>query len=48
MSLAAGLLKRFKKACNSEKLKDATKTAAYYEKPSYRQRRKRSAVTAKQ
>jgi small subunit ribosomal protein S21 len=40
---AAGLLKRFKKACDNEKLKDAMKRVAYYEKPSDRQRRKKGA-----
>jgi len=36
-------LKRFKKACDNEKLKDAMKRVAYYEKPSDRQRRKKGA-----
>ena len=35
------LLKRFKKACDNEKLKDAMKRAAYYEKPSDKERRKK-------
>ena len=37
----AVLLKRFKKACDNEKLKDAMKRVAYYEKPSDRERRKK-------
>jgi small subunit ribosomal protein S21 len=37
------LLKRFKKACDNEKLKDAMKRVAYYEKPSDRERRKKGA-----
>ena len=37
----AVLLKRFKKACDKERLKDAMKRVAYYEKPSDRQRRKK-------
>ncbi len=37
------LLKRFKKACDNEKLKDAMKRAAYYEKPSDKERRKKGA-----
>jgi ribosomal protein S21 len=40
---AAMLLKRFKKACDNERLKDAMKRAAYYEKPSDKQRRKKGA-----
>ena len=39
----AVLLKRFKKACDNEKLKDAMKRAAYYEKPSDKQRRRKGA-----
>jgi ribosomal protein S21 len=35
------LLKRFKKACDNEKLKDAMKRAADYEKPSDKARRKK-------
>jgi ribosomal protein S21 len=38
---AAVLMKRFKKACETAKLKDAMKRAAYYEKPSDKQRRKK-------
>jgi ribosomal protein S21 len=38
---AALLVKRFKKACDDGKLRDAMKRAAYYEKPSDRQRRKK-------
>ncbi len=37
----AVLLKRFKKACDNEKLKDAMKRVAYYEKPSDKERRKK-------
>jgi small subunit ribosomal protein S21 len=40
---AAVLIKRFKKACDNEKLKDAMKRVAYYEKPSDKERRKRGA-----
>jgi ribosomal protein S21 len=40
---AAILMKRFKKACDNEKLKDAMKRVAYYEKPSDRERRKKGA-----
>ena len=40
----AVLLKRFKKACDTEKLKDAMKRVAYYEKPSDKARRKRGAA----
>ncbi len=39
----AVLLKRFKKACDNEKLKDAMKRVAHYEKPSDRERRKKGA-----
>ena len=39
------LLKRFKKACENEKLRDAMKRAAYYEKPSDKQRRKKGIQT---
>ncbi len=42
---AAVLIKRFKKACDNEKLKDAMKRVAYYEKPSDRERRKKGAQT---
>ena len=35
------LLKRFKKACDNEKLKDAIKRVSYYEKPSDKKRRKK-------
>ena len=38
---AAILIKRFKKACDNEKLRDAMKRVAYYEKPSDRERRKK-------
>ena len=38
---AAILIKRFKKACDNERLKDAMQRAAYYEKPSDKQRRKK-------
>lgn len=39
---AAGMLmKRFKKACDGEKLRDQMKRAATYEKPSDTRRRKR-------
>jgi ribosomal protein S21 len=38
---AAVLMKRFKKACETAKLKDAMKRAAHYEKPSDKNRRKR-------
>ena len=38
---AAILLKRFKKACDNEKLKDAMRRVAYYEKPSDKERRKK-------
>jgi small subunit ribosomal protein S21 len=41
----AVLLKRFKKACDTEKLKDAMKRVAYYEKPSDKARRKKGAAT---
>jgi small subunit ribosomal protein S21 len=41
----AVLLKRFKKACDNEKLKDAIKRSAYYEKPSDKQRRKKGMQT---
>ena len=37
----AMLLKRFKKACDNEKLKDAMKRVAYYEKASDKRRRKK-------
>ena len=40
---AAVLLKRFKKACDNAKLRDAMKRVAHYEKPSDRARRKRGA-----
>ena len=36
--VVAVLLRRFKKACDNERLKDAMKRAAYYEKPSDKQR----------
>ena len=39
----AMLLKRFKKACDNEKLRDAMKRVAYYEKPSDKERRKKGA-----
>ena len=39
------LLKRFKKACDNEKLKDAIKRCAYYEKPSDKKRRKKGMQT---
>jgi ribosomal protein S21 len=38
---AAILLKRFKKACDNEKLKDAMQRIAHYEKPSDKWRRKK-------
>jgi len=41
----AVLLKRFKKACDTEKLKDAMKRVAYYEKPSDKARRKKGAAS---
>lgn len=34
-------MKRFKKACDNAKLRDAMKRAAYYEKPSDKLRRKK-------
>ena len=37
------LMKRFKKACDNERLKDAMKRVAYYEKPSDKERRKKGA-----
>ena len=37
----AVLIKRFKKICDNEKLKDAMKRVAYYEKPSDKKRRKK-------
>ena len=40
---AAVLLRRFKKVCDNERLRDAMKRAAYYEKPSDKQRRKKAA-----
>ena len=37
------LMKRFKKACDNEKLRDAMKRSATYEKPSDARRRKKNA-----
>ena len=37
------LMKRFKKACDNERLKDQIKRAATYEKPSDERRRRKSA-----
>ena len=36
------LMKRFKKACDNERLRDAMKRAATYEKPSDMRRRKKN------
>jgi ribosomal protein S21 len=41
--LAVMLMKRFKKACEGERLRDQMKRAATYEKPSDMRRRKRNA-----
>jgi ribosomal protein S21 len=40
--LAGMLMKRFKKACEGEKLRDQMKRAATYEKPSDTRRRKKN------
>lgn len=40
--VAAVLMKRFKKACDNEKLRDQMKRAATYEKPSDMRRRKKN------
>lgn len=37
------LMKRFKKACDNEGLRDQMKRTAYYEKPSDMKRRKKNA-----
>jgi ribosomal protein S21 len=40
--VAAVLMKRFKKACDNERLRDQMKRAATYEKPSDMRRRKKN------
>ena len=40
--VAAMLMKRFKKACDNERLRDQMKRAATYEKPSDMRRRKKN------
>ncbi len=40
--VAAVLMKRFKKACDNERLRDQMKRAATYEKPSDLRRRKKN------